>query len=108
MIEAVYDRDKLCLTVTGHAGSDEKGKDLVCAAVSALVYTLAENVCRMCADKTRVRRPVVELSEGNAKIACAPVHGMQAVTALVFDSVCAGFDVLAAQYPQYIHYKVLG
>ncbi len=45
MIEAVYDRDALTLTLTGHAEYAPKGQDIVCAGVSTLVYTLI-NGCR--------------------------------------------------------------
>ena len=76
-------------------------------AASILVYTLAANVTELCADRRRVRRPVLEIKEGNAIISCAPVHGMQAVTTLVFDTVCAGFDVLQQQYPENLTYRVI-
>lgn len=33
------------VTAKGHALFAEKGRDIVCAAVSALVYTLAERLC---------------------------------------------------------------
>ena len=35
------------VTVEGHACADDYGKDLVCAAVSALVLTLEANLKRM-------------------------------------------------------------
>ncbi|MCR5230567.1 MAG: ribosomal-processing cysteine protease Prp [Solobacterium sp.] len=38
------------LSVSGHAGSDEYGKDLVCAAVSAVVFGLANALDEMCSD----------------------------------------------------------
>ena len=38
MIRAVFGRDRV--TVMGHAGYAPKGQDIVCAAVSALVYAL--------------------------------------------------------------------
>lgn len=108
MIEVVYNRKKLILTVKGHAQSGEAGHDLVCSAASILAYTLAGNVAQMSANKKQVRRPVIELDSGDAKISCSPVHGMQSVVTLVFDSVCAGFDILAQQYPQNVHYSVVG
>lgn len=107
MIDVTYDRKRLILKVKGHAHSGEAGHDLVCAAASILVYTLAANVTELCADRRRVRRPVLEIKEGNATIACAPVHGMQAVTTLVFDTVCAGFAVLQQQYPENLTYQVI-
>ena len=44
MIEIVYYKNHNRLTITGHAQSGEPGKDLVCAGVTTLVYTLASNV----------------------------------------------------------------
>ena len=108
MINVTYDRKRLILKVKGHAQSGEAGHDLVCAAASILVYTLSANVTELCADRRRVRRPVLDIREGDTTIACAPVHGMQAVTTLVFDTVCAGFAVLQQRYPENIAYKVVG
>ena len=45
-VKAHYDRRKLDLTVQGHAGYAEPGKDIVCAAVSILTSTLAYLVNR--------------------------------------------------------------
>lgn len=108
MIEATYDREQLKLTVKGHAQSGEAGHDLVCAAASILVYTLASNVAQMSVDKKRIRRPKIELAEGSATISCSPVHGTQAIATLVFDSICSGFDILAQKYPKNIRYIVEG
>ena len=47
MIEIVYDRMRLRLTADGHAGFAEAGQDIVCAAVTILVYTLAAAVGNM-------------------------------------------------------------
>ena len=108
MIDVIYDRKKLIVKVKGHDQSGEAGHDLVCAAASILVYTLSANVTELCADRQRVRRPVLDIREGVTTIACAPVHGMQAVTTLIFDSVCMGFDILQQRYPGNITYKVVG
>ena len=107
MINVKYDRKKICVTVEGHAQTGEKGTDLVCAAASILVYTLASDVSALHAgSKRRVRRPVCILEEGKAKISCAPVHGMENVTRLIFDSVCRGFEVLAQRYPLAVRYEI--
>ena len=108
MIEVVYDRKKTRLAVRGHANSGEVGHDLVCAGASTLVYTLAGNVAQLSTDRKRIRRPILDINEGNTTIACTPVHGNQAVVTLIFDSICAGFDVLQQKYPDNIHYVVLG
>lgn len=108
MIEIIYNRKKHSVLVKGHAGSAEHGHDLVCSAVSALVYTLASNVEKLADDRKHVRRPVIDLNKGNAVISCDPVHGFTAVTTLVFDTVCEGFSLLAQQYGAFINYKVKG
>ena len=104
MIEISYDRKKHLVTVKGHARSGEKGRDLVCAAASMLVYTLASDVEKLCADHGRVRKPVCRINEGNALISCKPVHGFESVVTLIFDSVCRGFELLQTQYPDNVRY----
>ena len=107
MIKAVYHRDYHRLTVEGHANSGEPGHDLVCAAASALAYTLAANVANM-ADNGQVRRPVMEMNPGNAQISCNPVSRFKGTVALVYRAVCVGFEILAHDYPQYISYEIRG
>ena len=105
MIHAVYYRKFHRLTVTGHAGAAEPGHDLVCASASMLAYTLAANVANM-ADNGQVRQPIINCSEGNAEISCNPRHNLKNSVALVFDSLCAGFELLAKDYPEYITYEI--
>ena len=106
MIEIKYYRKAHRLTVTGHAASAEKGKDLVCAGVTALVYTMALNVQQMTASKN-IRRPLVFLGEGRADISCSPVHGMGAIVTVIFDTVAMGLEYIAENNPEYVSYKVM-
>ena len=105
MIQATYYRKYNRLTVTGHAGAAEQGKDLVCASASMLAYTLAANVANM-ADNGQVREPIIKLDEGNTEISCNPRHNLKASVTLVFDSVCVGFELLAHDYPEFIKYEI--
>lgn len=107
MIEINYDRKKCMVTVSGHAQSGEMGHDLVCAAVSILVYTLAANINDMGKDSTRFHKPKIAIEPGKAKIQCRPISGMKAVTALMMDSICVGFDIIAQKYPENVLYSVL-
>ena len=77
------------VSLEGHAGSDVYGRDLVCAAVSALVLTLAANVEGM-------EGAEIFLEAGNSQVQC----GLEA--AEVFDCVCKGFALLAKKYPDYV------
>jgi uncharacterized protein YsxB (DUF464 family) len=107
VIKATYDRKHLCLTVKGHAHSGEVGHDLVCASTSILVWTLASFVANI-EEAGQASEPFLVVEEGNAWIeveSCAPKY-RPAVT-LVFDSICAGFELLARQYPDNISYEIV-
>ena len=106
MIHVVYHRKYNRLNVDGHAHSGEQGHDLVCAAASALAYTLAANVANM-ADNRQVRTPIMDMQTGKAEISCNPASRYKATVTLVFDSVCVGFEILAANYPKYIKYQIM-
>ena len=80
-----------CVRLEGHAGSDVYGKDLVCAAVSALMLTLAANV------EGKEAAEIV-LQPGNSRISCIPD------AAGIFDCICTGFEMLARRFPEYVSY----
>lgn len=107
MIEVTYYREHNRLTVTGHAQSNEYGKDLVCAAVSALALTLGANVGHM-ADSGCVTEPIVKLEEGYAEISCKAKARYRESVRQTFMSVCVGFEILASKWPDYISYCVRG
>ena len=107
MIEAVYWKEHCRLKVTGHACSNEIGKDLVCAGASTLAITMAANV-RFMAEMGYVRDLIIELDSGEALIQCTPVRTYRKSVEQVFNSVCVGFEALAAQYPEFIGYEVRG
>ena len=107
MIKVVYHRDLHMLTMDGHAQSGEKGHDLVCASASILAYTLAQFVKNM-KDAGQIRYPTIELKEGCAFIACNPSSRIRDAVKLAFDTVCAGFELLARDYPDNISYEIRG
>lgn len=77
------------ITLRGHAGSGEFGRDLVCAAVSALALTLAENLKYQC-------RPGICLRPGDADLSCVCTPEAERL----FDSFWHGFRLLAQMYPE--------
>lgn len=80
------------LVVEGHAGAAPKGRDIVCAAASALVYALDGTL--------RAFGAVVEggLSPGRAVISCGDNDRVR--TAFLVAAV--GFAQLQASYPQFV------
>ena len=82
MIEIRYDGLDT-VKVTGHAEAGPKGKDLVCAGVTALVLALRENA------------DTAELEEGSAFLCGGDPR--------VFRGICRGLGVLAEAFPECIH-----
>lgn len=107
MIKVNYHRDRNRVSVTGHAKSGEAGHDLVCAAASILVYTLASFVENLKAAR-QAYNPTIDLKGGDAVISCTPPGRHKAAVTLVFDSICGGFELLARDYPENISYEVFG
>ena len=104
MIRITYEKSENRLTVQGHAGAAEKGKDIVCAAVSALVLTLAENI-RVLRETGTVTAYTVSVQEGSAELSCRAVKGMESVVRCVFGAVCCGFELVQQLHPENVSYK---
>ena len=105
MIQVVYYRKYNRLTVKGHAHAGEPGHDLVCAACSALAYTLAANVGNMEANG-HARNVMMKLEPGDAEICCDVRSGSRMMVARIFEAICVGFEMLATDKPQYISYEI--
>jgi len=107
MIRIIHDSDKNCVTIEGHAGSGEPGHDLVCASASILAYTLASFVIN--AKETGLARNMgVDLKEGDTVISFEPEEEFTFVTKIGFASICAGFAILAHNYPDNVSYEIVG
>lgn len=107
MIEVIYHPKRLRLTCAGHAQNGKKGEDLVCAAVSALVLTMASNVATLAAQE-KVEHPVLRIQEGDAWISCVPKKGLGREVTLICDAVCGGFELLETMHPESIRFRVEG
>ena len=105
MIEVTYHRKRHKVEVKGHARSGEAGHDLVCSAVSALVYTLAANAENL-RKGGQVTKAVIRLEHGDAVIKCRTTDKFKSVVSVIFDSICVGFELLANSYPGNISYKI--
>ena len=80
----------------GHAGAAQKGEDLVCAAVSALVLTLSEALAGADARMSRC-----ELNSGDALIQ----FRLSKRTRPILKTVLCGLDLLARAYPNHIEIR---
>jgi len=103
MTRVEYDRAALCLTMEGHAGAGETGKDLVCAALSTLMMTLE----RRMQDTAERTLPIVKRAPGFFAIRCTPEED-EKLCRECFDTVAAGIAVLAENRPENVSLTFTG
>lgn len=84
------------IVLSGHADYAPHGKDIVCSAVSVLVYTLAE-----CADRHGCKWIERKLSEGQTGLVFEYPPGMETV----IDTVETGFTLLASDYKECVNFS---
>ena len=85
MINIKYDMDNMTLFAYGHAGFAEKGKDIVCAAVSTLIFTLINSA------------PCIYDDEENVYI-----RMLRKKDRAIFETILKGLSLLAISYPENI------
>lgn len=93
-----YNEQDLCMEISGHAGAAAPGHDIVCAAATILMRTLEAAVM----EKQSGYVPSVRQRDGYAKISCVPKPKYRAKCKEVFDTIYLGYELLAANYPQYV------
>jgi len=106
MITVHYEESSMgtfSLAASGHAGAGPRGSDPVCAAVTALCYTLAQAL-RTQREKLR-EAPQIQIREGHARIAAQPTREGAAEIGHTFRVVCGGLRLLAHNYPEHIQWK---
>ena len=102
MIKIIYVADpeggKLTMRAEGHAGYAPAGQDIVCAAVSCLIQTLAYSA----AEDEHTSSCIYQGEEG-------PVLNVEAGDSVLmrdkFELVADGLDLLAEQYPENVNFK---
>lgn len=89
------------LSAKGHAGHGEKGQDIVCAAVSTLMQTLAYNISAD--DAQAMLLPV----PGGVECLVWTDHGEGELEAK-FDLVADGLQLIAEKYPECVSFETDG
>lgn len=87
------------ITVNGHAGQAEQGKDVVCAGVSAIVQALAE-----CLERNRDSLSLceVEIQSGYARIHALPSEAFEQECKGIFAVARCGLEQLSKAFPQFV------
>ena len=104
MINITFRPLNLELEVTGHAGADVKGKDIVCSAVSMLFYTLADSLNK--SEEMLKKHPIIKMGDGNGYLKCRPKKEYQGNITLMYWTILNGFQLLADEYKEYVSFKV--
>lgn len=101
MIEIKFIPDELTLSVSGHAGMEEKGKDIVCSAVSILFYTLIGSL--MNAEEAFDEGDITyRYEDGDGYISCKPKKGWENTVKVIYQTVLIGMELIAENYPEYV------
>ncbi len=98
MTRVSYDERTLKMEISGHAGAGDYGRDLVCAALSALTQTLEAAL----EDSREEMLPTVRKAPGEALIICRPEAQQERRCRDIMGTVFIGFELLANRYPEYV------
>lgn len=93
-----HDSDGHFLQVEGHAGYDAEGKDIVCAAVSAVTLSLAIYL------QTTGARADTVAQKGDLRVISG--HGDRVHEA--FRLTAIGLSEIAKKYPEHVQVRVVG
>ena len=101
MVNIILIVDQPYLNVSGHANTDEIGKDLVCCAISMLVESLSRFMA-MKEEEGALHYLANEVDAGNALITAYPLERSAQEVRGAFELVREGMRALANEYPDYI------
>ena len=104
MTSIIYDDKHFALSIKGHAGYGESGKDIVCASVSILAMTLGATLLKMASEGKLQREAIVDMSKGDVYIQVYPQSLYLNDCKIIFDSICEGFALLSKNYPENVQY----
>ena len=103
MIHAMFTQDpekgSVQMEMQGHAMTAPKGEDLVCAAATMVVYTLAQAVQFLYEQDRFLGKPKMQIVDGYANIVAYPKPNATAETLMAFWVAQAGAYVLERNYP---------
>lgn len=103
MTTITYSPQNLTLAIRGHAEYAEAGKDIVCASVSILGMTIAQFAGKL--KDEGLANPEIIVEKGDLYIDINPnTYTYYEDVLWVVDNMCAGFKLLAQQYPDNVEY----
>lgn len=82
------------IKISGHAGYAEPGKDIVCAAVTALTQTLIQSIENLTDDEIEYR-----ISPGKVEV---EYRNLSEKSKTLVDSFFVGICLIAEEFPEYV------
>lgn len=98
-VEEFY--DNYIVSVEGHAGFGRWGSDIVCAAVSAITYTLI-NTLKCAEDDGCLYIRTESVSDGSVYLEVEPYDFAREKVDTIIETCMTGFSLLEDEYPDYI------
>ena len=106
MINITFHPDTFELKVEGHADHGKKGEDIVCAAISALFYTLAEALYQ---SEEMMTSPLsFDDKDGEGYIRCFPKEEYVGNISRTYWTILVGLELVANSYPDNVTFEVRG
>lgn len=98
MTRVFYDEANFCLSMTGHSMYAPRGEDLICAALSVLMFTLEEAVM----DHKETMLPTVSHADGGIRIQCRPKDKHKRTCRTIFRTIYTGCELMSSRFPEYV------
>ncbi len=96
--------DNTLIVIEGHSGFAENGKDVVCAGVSALVFTLINCIRDEEANnRLKLHRDIVR--EGYVCLEIESFDFSKERISAITDTCITGLLMLGEHYPQYVRFE---
>ena len=106
MITITFKPKTLELEINGHSNQNEKGKDIVCAAISALFYTLGQALID--SDEMLEEKPIFKDEEGAGYLCCKPKKKFEGNIARSYWTILEGLQLVANEYKNFVNLVIVG
>ena len=106
MITITFKPKTLELEINGHANQNKKGKDIVCAAISALFYTLGQALYD--SEEMLEEKATFKDKDGAGYLSCKPKKEYEGNIARSYWTILEGLQLIASEYKKFVVLDIVG
>ncbi len=99
MTNVTYEPEEYSLRVEGHTGAAPAGEDLICAAASALAWTLVRAAIKRSEYRPRL---FIDREQAVVDVQCFPEESAESDCRYLFEIIAGGFAVIEEHDPEHI------